>query len=39
MSVEERIGLDVTYAKKNSFWYDIMILVKTPFAVIQKENV
>jgi lipopolysaccharide/colanic/teichoic acid biosynthesis glycosyltransferase len=39
MSAEERIGLDVTYAKKNSFWYDLLILVKTPFAVIQKENV
>jgi lipopolysaccharide/colanic/teichoic acid biosynthesis glycosyltransferase len=39
MSAEERIGLDVTYAKENSFWYDILILLKTPFAVIQKENV
>ena len=39
MSAEERIGLDVTYAKRNSFWYDLLILVKTPFAVIQKENV
>lgn len=39
MSTEERINLDVTYAKKNSFWYDLKILLKTPFAIIQKENV
>ncbi len=39
MSTEERIKLDVTYAKKNSFWYDLKILFKTPFAIIQKENV
>jgi lipopolysaccharide/colanic/teichoic acid biosynthesis glycosyltransferase len=39
MSAEERIGLDVTYAKKNSFWYDLLILGKTPFSIIQKENV
>lgn len=39
MSTEERINLDVTYADNNSFWYDMKILAKTPFAVIQKENV
>jgi lipopolysaccharide/colanic/teichoic acid biosynthesis glycosyltransferase len=39
MSVEERINLDIAYAKKNSFWYDMKILLKTPFALIQKENV
>jgi lipopolysaccharide/colanic/teichoic acid biosynthesis glycosyltransferase len=39
MSAEERINLDVTYAKKFSFWYDIKIMLKTPFAIIQKENV
>ncbi len=39
MSAEERIGLDVDYAKNNSFWFDLKLLLKTPFAIIQKENV
>ena len=39
MSVEDRINLDITYAKNHSFWYDMKILAKTPFAIIQKENV
>ncbi len=39
MSAEERIGLDITYAKKNSFWFDLKIMLKTPFSIIQKENV
>lgn len=39
MSAEERIGLDVTYAQKNSFWFDVKIMIKTPFSIIQKENV
>jgi lipopolysaccharide/colanic/teichoic acid biosynthesis glycosyltransferase len=39
MSTEERIGLDVAYADKHSFWYDLKIIAKTPFALIQEENV
>jgi lipopolysaccharide/colanic/teichoic acid biosynthesis glycosyltransferase len=39
MSAEERIALDVTYARKNSFWFDLKLLLKTPFSMIQKENV
>lgn len=39
MSVDERIGLDIDYAKKHSFFYDIRILANTPAALIQKENV
>ena len=39
MSAEERMHLDVTYAKHHSFWYDLKILFRTPFAIIQKENV
>ena len=39
MSAEERINLDVTYAKNHSFWYDLKIMLKTPFAIIQKEDV
>ena len=39
MNQEERIGLDVTYAENHSFWYDIKIILKTPFAIIQEEDV
>lgn len=39
MSVDERIGLDIDYAKKHSFFYDMRILVNTPAALIQKDNV
>ena len=39
MTVGERINLDINYANKNSFIYDLWILVKTPRALIQKENV
>lgn len=39
MSTEERINLDVTYADHHSFWYDMKIIAKTPFAIIQEENV
>ena len=39
MSTEERINLDVIYAEKHSFWYDLKIILKTPFAIIQEDNV
>ncbi|MEZ4934160.1 MAG: sugar transferase [Saprospiraceae bacterium] len=39
MNQEERIGLDVAYAENHSFWYDIKIILKTPFAIIQEEDV
>ncbi|MCF8247007.1 MAG: sugar transferase [Saprospiraceae bacterium] len=39
MSTEERISLDVTYADHHSFWYDMKIIAKTPFAIIQEEDV
>jgi lipopolysaccharide/colanic/teichoic acid biosynthesis glycosyltransferase len=39
MSTEDRINLDVTYADKHSFWFDMKIIAKTPFAIIQEENV
>jgi lipopolysaccharide/colanic/teichoic acid biosynthesis glycosyltransferase len=39
MSAEERIALDVSYAQKNSFWFDLKLLLRTPFSMIQKENV
>ncbi|MBV8253776.1 MAG: sugar transferase [Chitinophaga sp.] len=39
MSAEERIGLDINYANKHSFGYDMWIMMNTPFALVQKENV
>ncbi|MEO6315100.1 MAG: sugar transferase [Chitinophagaceae bacterium] len=39
MSVEERIGLDITYANRNSFMYDLWIMANTPTALIQKSSV
>jgi lipopolysaccharide/colanic/teichoic acid biosynthesis glycosyltransferase len=39
MSPEERIQLDIEYALKNSFLFDMKILLKTFFAVFQKEKV
>lgn len=39
MSEEERIQLDMEYAMKNSFIYDIKILFETFPALIQKQNV
>lgn len=38
-TAESRINLDNVYAHKCSMWLDIWILVRTPFAAIQKENV
>jgi lipopolysaccharide/colanic/teichoic acid biosynthesis glycosyltransferase len=39
MSVDERIGLDIDYAEKYSFMYDMWIMAQTPKALIQKDNV
>ncbi len=39
MSVEERISLDIDYAHKFCFVYDLWIMAKTPTALLQKENV
>ncbi|WP_298713254.1 sugar transferase [Chitinophaga sp.] len=39
MSVEERINLDIDYAGKHNFMYDMWLIVNTPFALIQKDNV
>lgn len=39
MSVEERIGLDISYAKNNHLMKDLWILAKTPTALFQKTNV
>ena len=39
LSVEERISLDISYARKNSMMYDLWIMAHTPAALIQKTNV
>lgn len=39
MSVEERVALDINYARNHSFWYDLKIIMITPKALTQKENV
>jgi len=39
MSAEERIKLDINYADKSNFFYDLWIMANTPPAIIQKSNV
>lgn len=39
MSVEERIELDIDYSQRNSFAYDFWIMLNTPKALVQKDNV
>lgn len=38
MSAEERIALDITYARKRSTKEDLRILLNTPLALIQKQS-
>jgi len=38
MSVEERINLDIDYANKYNFMYDLWIMANTPSALIQKSS-
>jgi lipopolysaccharide/colanic/teichoic acid biosynthesis glycosyltransferase len=39
MSTEERISLDIDYARNQSLKGDFLIMLKTPTALIQKSNV
>jgi lipopolysaccharide/colanic/teichoic acid biosynthesis glycosyltransferase len=39
MSVEERINLDISYARNLSFLMDFGIMARTPMALFQKSNV
>jgi len=39
MSAQERIELDINYAHRNSFRYDMWLIMNTPKALIQKDNV
>ena len=38
MSIEERVELDMEYARENSFLYDLKIMLKTPLVMIQREK-
>ncbi len=39
MSTEERIDLDISYARKYCFIFDLWIIAQTPAALFQKANV
>lgn len=39
MSIDERIELDISYARKANLLYDLWIMAKTPAAVFQKSDV
>lgn len=39
MSAEERIELDITYARSHSLWTDLNIILRTFGAVVQQEEV
>ena len=39
MTDEERISLDIEYANKYNFMYDLWIMANTPSAIIQKSGV
>jgi lipopolysaccharide/colanic/teichoic acid biosynthesis glycosyltransferase len=39
MSVDERIGLDISYARQASLLYDFWIMAQTPAALLQKSDV
>jgi len=39
LTVQERINMDIDYANKHSFMFDMKILLKTPKELIQKHNV
>jgi lipopolysaccharide/colanic/teichoic acid biosynthesis glycosyltransferase len=39
MTEEERQNLDNEYAQRMSFWFDLLILFKTPFVLLSHEDV
>lgn len=39
VTAEGRQQLDITYARRASLWFDLWILIRTPLAVFQSENV
>jgi lipopolysaccharide/colanic/teichoic acid biosynthesis glycosyltransferase len=39
MSEEERVDMDVEYSRMHSFWYDLLILIRTIPVVFQEDDV
>jgi lipopolysaccharide/colanic/teichoic acid biosynthesis glycosyltransferase len=39
MSIDERIELDISYARKANLLYDFWIMARTPGAILQKTDV
>jgi lipopolysaccharide/colanic/teichoic acid biosynthesis glycosyltransferase len=39
MSIDERISLDISYARKSTMLYDLWIMARTPRALFQKSDV
>ncbi|HZH95867.1 MAG TPA: sugar transferase, partial [Flavisolibacter sp.] len=39
MSIDERISLDIDYARKSNLLYDFWIMARTPAVLLQKDNV
>jgi lipopolysaccharide/colanic/teichoic acid biosynthesis glycosyltransferase len=39
MSIDERISLDISYARQANILYDFWIMAKTPAALLQKSDV
>jgi lipopolysaccharide/colanic/teichoic acid biosynthesis glycosyltransferase len=39
MSEDERMELDVSYAERSSFWFDLLIIFRTVPAMLQRQNV
>jgi lipopolysaccharide/colanic/teichoic acid biosynthesis glycosyltransferase len=38
MTSQERIGIDITYARSQTFLNDLLIILKTPAALLQQPN-
>ena len=38
INFDQRVRMDATYAKRQSIFYDLWIIIKTPLAVIQQEG-
>lgn len=38
INFDKRIEMDAQYARENSLWYDIVIMLKTPFAMISGKG-
>jgi len=38
MTADERLQLDISYARNHNFLYDIKIMAKTPSALFQKSS-